>query len=171
MLFLSVLAVSLLVAWAAGRSASWRDRARWALAAGMAVAGVAHLATPLPFVQHLPTWVPARDLLVAVSGVAEIALGAALLSPSRWRPLAGWALAAYLVVVWPANVYVAVTGVEVSGQPGGVYPWLRLPLQLLFIAWAVLSTGAWTPRRAPATPDITDSAEIESAEVPCASAS
>lgn len=168
MLFLSVLAVSLLVACVLGRSATWHDRARWALAAGITVAGVAHLVTPLPFVQHLPTWVPARELLVAVTGVAEVALGAALLAPPRWRPLAGRVLAAYLVAVWPANVYVAVAGVDVSGQPGGVYPWLRLPLQLLFVAWALWSTGAWSPRRAPAT-EATPGAEP--VEVPCASGS
>jgi uncharacterized membrane protein len=39
-------------------------------------------------------------------------------------------------------VYVAVAGVEVDGQPGGQYPWLRLPLQALFV-WLAL----WTTRR------------------------
>ena len=42
--------------------------------------------------------------------------------------------------VFPGNVYVAVFDVEVDGQPGGAYPWVRLPLQVLFIAWALWCT-------------------------------
>jgi hypothetical protein len=37
-------------------------------------------------------------------------------------------------------VYVAVAGIDVEGQPGGWYPWLRLPFQVLFVAWALWST-------------------------------
>jgi uncharacterized membrane protein len=42
--------------------------------------------------------------------------------------------------VFPSNIYVALAGIDVDGQPGGAYPWLRLPLQLLFIGWAFWST-------------------------------
>ena len=112
-------------------------RARIALAAGMVVAGVMHFATPVPFIQHLPEIVPARDLVVFASGVVEIALGAALLGPARYRPFVGAALAAYLVAVFPGNVYVAVAGVDVEGLPGGVFPWVRLPLQAVFIGLAI----------------------------------
>jgi uncharacterized membrane protein len=75
-----------------------------------------------------------------VTGVVEIGLCAALLLRQPWRRRAGLALAAYLVAVFPANVYVAVAGIEVEGQPGGLYPWLRLPFQALFVAWALWST-------------------------------
>jgi uncharacterized membrane protein len=80
------------------------------------------------------------EFLIFITGVAEVVLGLALLLPQPWRSRAGMALAAYLVAVFPANVYVALAGVDVDGQPGGVYPWLRLPFQLLFIAWALWST-------------------------------
>lgn len=151
MIFLIVLAVATAVT--AGVLAlrgrfTPRPAARIGLAVAMAVAGIAHLLMPLPFIQHLPTWVPARELLVAVSGVVEIALGAALLLRPPLRRLAGLVLAAYLVAVFPANVYVAVAGIEVDGQPGGAYPWLRLPLQVLFVVWAVWSTRG--ERSAPA---------------------
>jgi uncharacterized membrane protein len=143
MIFLVVLAASYAALWPFTR-ATWsvRERSRIALALGMAVAGVSHLANPLPFVQHLPTWVPERYLIVYVSGLMEIALGAALLAPARFRPLIGAGLAAYLVSVFPGNLYVAVAGVDVVGQPGGIYPWLRLPLQAVFIWLALWSTGA-----------------------------
>ena len=145
MLFLLVLAVATLAAVgasvAARRPASWRDHARRGLAAAMVVAGLAHLLSREPFVQHLPEWVPAREPLVLLTGLVEIALGIALVASPARRAATGRALALYLVAVWPANVYVAVAGVEVDGQPGGSYPWIRLPFQVLFIAWALWSTG------------------------------
>lgn len=105
---------------------------------------------PTPFLQHLPPWTPAAEAVVAVTGIIEIALGGALLLRQPWRYRTGLALAAYLIAVFPGNVYVAVAvaDVDVDGQPGGWYPWLRLPLQALFIAWAVWST------REPAAADV-----------------
>lgn len=120
--------------------------ARWGMAAAMAAAGVSHLFMPIPFVQHLPTWVPEREGLVAASGFVEMALGAALLARPPRQPLVGWVLAVYLVAVFPANVYVTVSGTPVDGQPGGLYPWLRLPLQPVFIAWALWCTRALPTR-------------------------
>jgi uncharacterized membrane protein len=119
---------------------SARGAARWGMAIAMAFAGASHLFLATPFIQHLPTWVPLRAEIVLISGLVEIALALALLLPSPTRRRAGVALALYLVAVFPCNVYVAVFDVEVDGQPGGVYPWVRLPLQLLFTAWALWST-------------------------------
>jgi len=143
MLFLSVLLAAYGALWPLTRS-SLTARARWraALAAGMIVAGIAHFVTPLPFVQHLPDVIPMREAIVYASGAVEIALALALVGPSRFRPYAGLALAAYLVAVFPGNIYVAVSGVAVEGQPGGIYPWLRLPFQALYIGLALWSTEA-----------------------------
>lgn len=124
------------------RRGSARRAALFGMAAAMVFAGAAHWVMPTPFVQHLPPWVPFAEALVLVTGVLEVGLGAALLLRQPWRRRAGLALAAYFVAVFPANVYVAVADVAVDGQPGGWYPWLRLPLQLLFVAWALWST-AW----------------------------
>ena len=108
----------------------------------MVIAGAMHLLQPEPFVAHLPVWVPERELLVAASGVAEMGLGLAIVLAHSYRKLAGLLLGLFLVAVFPANVYVAVAGVEVDGQPGGLYPWLRLLFQPLFIWLAVWSTQA-----------------------------
>jgi uncharacterized membrane protein len=143
MLFLFVLFVAYAVLWPfTRRSMTLRSRGRSALAIGMIVAGVAHFVTPLPFVQHLPDVIPMREAVIYASGAVEIALGLALLGASRWRPFTGLVLAAYLVAVLPGNLYVAVAGVAVDGQPGGIYPWLRLPFQALFIWLALWSTDA-----------------------------
>ena len=142
MLFLAVLIVSTAATALVGRrNGGWRDHSRRGLAVAMVVAGVGHFANSEPFVQHLPDWVPARETLVYITGAIEIAFGAALLLSKAHRTTVGWLLAAFLLAVFPANVYVAIADVEVSGQPGGVYAWIRLPLQLLFIGWALYSTG------------------------------
>ena len=155
MLFMAVLVAATLAARALDRRGGWRSAARWGMAVAMIVAGVSHLLMPEPFLQHLPPWVPLRTMLVAGSGVAEIALGGWLVYPASQRVLAGRVLAAYLLAVWPANVYVAAAGIDVTGQPGGAYPWIRVPLQVLFIAWALWCTRVARPaptRTAPAEP-------------------
>lgn len=162
MIFLAVLAVATLVAAAAqqvrAHRSQPRDAARLGMAIAMVVAGVTHWLNPTPFLQHLPPWVPLAEPLIYVTGLVEIGLGVALVLRQPWRRLAGWALAAYLVAVFPSNVYVAVANVDVDGQPGGWYPWLRLPLQALFIAWALRSTrDERRPDRPRPAPTLTDS--------------
>jgi uncharacterized membrane protein len=145
MIFTFVLVAATLIAsivpWPSGRR-SVRRAARWGMAAAMAFAGASHWLMPTPFLQHLPPWVPAAEALIAITGGIEIALAGLLLLGPPWRRRAGLALAAYLVAVFPANVYVAVAGITVDGQPDGAWAWLRLPLQFLFIAWALWSTEA-----------------------------
>lgn len=140
MLFMVVLLVATVIAKVVDRGGGWRRPARWGMALAMMFAGVSHLLMPEPFVQHLPLWVPLREALVAVTGVLEMALGGSLLYPAAHRLLAGRVMAAYLLAIWPANIYVAIAGVDVEGQPGGAYPWIRIPLQVLFVAWALWST-------------------------------
>jgi uncharacterized membrane protein len=149
-MFLIVLLALFALAWLTlGRRRSTRDLWRVALAGAMVVAGALHLLQPTPFVQHLPPWVAHRDLLVAVSGLVEIGLGLGLLARPPLRRTAGLLLAVFLVAVFPANVYVAVAGVEVDGQPGGLYPWLRLLLQPPLVWLAVWSTREPAPAAAP----------------------
>jgi uncharacterized membrane protein len=118
----------------------WRHAARCGLGIAFVVAGVSHLVDTTPFEQHLPDWVPAATTIIVVSGIAEIVLGCALVAARRSAPVVGLAAAVFLVSVFPANVYVAVAGVDVDGLPGGLYSWLRLPLQALFVVWAWAST-------------------------------
>jgi uncharacterized membrane protein len=144
MLFLIVLAVATAVAVLVHRLRrrhGLREPARVGMAAAMMFAGVSHWLMPVPFIQHVPPFIPAAEAVVLATGVVEVLLGAALLTPPPWRRRAGLLLAVYLVAVFPGNLYVALSGIDVQGQPGGWHPWARLPLQALFIAWALWSTG------------------------------
>jgi uncharacterized membrane protein len=141
MVFFAVLVigslVALLVQSLRGRRSA-RDAARVGAALAFVFAGVSHFGTPTQFVQHIPEWVPYRLALVYATGTLEIVLGLGLLT--RYRRQVAAALAAYLVLVFPANVYVAVAGVPVDGLAGGWYPWLRLAFQPVFIGWVLWST-------------------------------
>ena len=79
---------------------------------------------------------PRADLLVAVSGAAELA-GAAGLAWAPSRYWAGWGLIALLVAVFPANIQMLI-GAQQSSAPvwWQIILWLRLPLQALLI-WLV----------------------------------
>jgi len=104
------------------------------------VAGVAHFVAPELYVQIIPPLFPAPLALVYLSGVAEIAVGVGLLVP-RTRQYAAWATIALLLAIFPANIYMATSGVVVDGAPGGGDPselvrWGRLPLQAVLILWA-----------------------------------
>src|SRR3990170_806315 len=101
---------------------------RIGLAVIMAGAGILHLVNPRPYVEHLPPIVPLRDELVALTGAVEMVLAAGLVGPQRWRRPAGLALAAYLVAVFPANIYAAVSQAPIDGVPTGWLRWARLPL-------------------------------------------
>jgi uncharacterized membrane protein len=79
---------------------------RWLLAAFYGFAGVMHLVRPAPFLSITPHWVPATPLVIALTGVAELAGAAGLIQPvwPALRRAAGWGLAAYALCVWPANI-------------------------------------------------------------------
>lgn len=115
-----------------------RRYARALLALAMAAIGVMHFVRPLPFERIVPGWLPAPHALVLVSGAAEIALAAALLFP-RLRRLASFGLVALFVAVFPANIHMAVHRIQL--EPDSTLPtwamWARLPLQLVFVAWAL----------------------------------
>lgn len=117
-----------------------RDVIRIGLAALMVVSGVAHFVNPRPYVQHLPEAVPFREELVAITGVMELVLAAGLVGPTRLRRPTGIALAAFLVLVFPANIYAAVSQLPIDGVPAGWIRWARLPFQVPLIAAALWST-------------------------------
>jgi uncharacterized membrane protein len=102
------------------------------------VAGTFHFLKPEMYLQIMPPYIPAPQLLVAVSGVAEIVGGIGLLIRPL-RRVAGWGLIALLIAVFPANIYML-------HHPGQFHftQWLlcaRLPLQGVFIAWVWFVTS------------------------------
>ena len=127
---------------AEGGQANARRRSRGALALFFIAAGSNHFVMPGAYRQIVPPGLQREaKLIVEVSGVAEIAGGLAVLLP-RARRAAGVYLIALLAAVFPANLYMAFSNLQVHGlpswiaQPSQLQLWLRLPLQLVLIAWA-----------------------------------
>jgi len=107
-------------------------------------AGVLHFVVPQLYVQTIPPIFPAPLALVYLSGLAEIVVGIGLLIPQTRQP-AAWATVGLLVAIFPANIYMATSGVVIEGMPGGGDPsgvvrWGRLPLQAVLILWALWYT-------------------------------
>ena len=98
-------------------------------------AGIMHFAIPRTYEAIVPDWLPGRRVLVQASGVAEIAGGLAVLHPRTRRAGSLFSIAT-LLAVFPANVHMALHP-ERYRMPGGRRSlYARLPVQLLFVAWA-----------------------------------
>lgn len=102
-------------------------------------AGANHFINPGFYIRMMPAYLPWHSELVAISGVAEIVLGAMLLVP-RFQVVAAWGLIALLIAVFPANLNMALHPEQFSVSPTAL--WLRLPVQALLITWA-----CWYTRR------------------------
>jgi len=124
-----------------------RRAARWLLVAFYALAGAGHLYFTNAMVRIMPHWVPAPRMVVLATGVCELA-GAVGLMTTRWRRAAGWALAAYALCVWPANVQHAIQDLSHGTGLPIWYHAPRLALQPLIIWWALWASGAVRIRRA-----------------------
>jgi len=98
-------------------------------------AGLGHFIIPSFYLAMMPPWLPAPLLMVQLSGVAEIAGGVGLLIP-RVRRLAGIGLVLLLIAVFPANIQM-LQNARAAGTPE-LALWIRLPFQLLFIAWVLV---------------------------------
>jgi uncharacterized membrane protein len=123
----------------------WRHRTPWIVAAAFSASGVVHLVHPATFTRIVPTFLPAKTGLVYVTGVAELVCAAGLWRRDRW---AGLAAATLLVVIWPANLQMAINAHRGDVLITKVEDWIRLPLQIPLI-WCALQSGRGKLRRSP----------------------
>jgi uncharacterized membrane protein len=101
------------------------------------VAGANHFLQPDVYMPMMPPYLPWHRALIYVSGAAEFGLGLAMLSRTL-RPAAAWGLILLLIAIFPANLHIALHDVPLFGnlEGFGVWNWVRLPFQAVFIAWA-----------------------------------
>jgi uncharacterized membrane protein len=116
------------------------------------VAGWFHLTAPEPFLRIMPGFVPAAEMVVRVTGWAELAGAATMLQPwwPRLRRAGGMGLALYALCVWPANInHFAIDMARADQGWGLAYHVPRMLAQPLII-WLALWTGGvtdWPLRR------------------------
>ena len=108
----------------------------WLMGAFYVFAGIRHFTHPDFYMQIMPTYLPWHGELVFLSGVAEVLLGIGVVIPRFTRPCA-WGIIALLIAVYPANIHMWWNDVRIDGTPTPPYfHAVRLPFQLVFIAWA-----------------------------------
>lgn len=107
--------------------------------------GISHLTFQrVEFLAQVPNWVPLDgDLVVVLSGLVEIILGAALVFIPRFRVFVGWMTAAFFVVVFPGNIAQYLNGTDAFGLNTDRARFIRLFFQPPLVLWALWSTGAW----------------------------
>jgi uncharacterized membrane protein len=114
---------------------------RLRLAGSLLFMGTLHFAVPKAFEKLIPSWLPRTPRFwTYLSGVWELTSGALLLSP-RTKKAGGYAAAATIVAVFPGNIKMAID----AGPPRDVKSrgaWLRLPLQVPLLMWALKQTRA-----------------------------
>ena len=105
----------------------------WAMGSFYLFAGFNHFRDPGFYLPMMPAYLPAHRELVELSGVAEFALGLAMLvlgaAVPRLRRWAAWGI-------------IALHDVPIGGrsQGLGIWNWVRLPFQAVLIGWAWLYT-------------------------------
>ncbi len=110
----------------------------YVLSALFLVAGFNHFVNPDFYLKMIPPYLPAHGALNVVSGAAEMMLAMLLLRPEV-RSLAAWGLILLLIAVFPANIHMFRLGGEAFGVPDWTLL-VRLPLQLVLIAWVYVHT-------------------------------
>ena len=106
--------------------------------------GTTHLTVArAEFLAQVPTWLPVNaDLVVILSGIAEIALGLALIFLSKQHVLVGLAAATFFVLIFPGNISQYVNRIDAFGLNTDQARFVRLFFQPVLVLWALWVTGA-----------------------------
>jgi uncharacterized membrane protein len=104
---------------------------------------IGHFAFPRGMMMMIPAFIPARLILVYITGSIEIIAAIGLQIESVKTPT-GILLIIFFILILPANIYAAAKQIDYqTGRDNGYglnYLWFRVPLQIFFIIWAWMST-------------------------------
>jgi uncharacterized membrane protein len=122
-----------------------KKTARVLLGAGLVFAGISHLTfARKDFKAQVPDWVPLKiDDTVVFSGIAEIALGSALiLTPQKEQQAVGKVAAAFFTAIFPGNISQYVNKHSAFGLNTDGKRFVRLLFQPVLVYWALKSTDS-----------------------------
>lgn len=103
------------------------------------LAGINHFRVPKFYLPMMPPYIPKPRLMIALSGIAEIFLGALLLWPQT-TALATWGIILMLIVFYSVHIYMFQARNTIFARIPNWLIIVRLPLQVALIAWAYLYT-------------------------------
>lgn len=107
---------------------------KYILAGLLIIAGILHFIKPKFYLKIMPGYLPSHELLVLLSGIAEIVCGALLLFPATQK-MGAICTIALLIAVFPANIEMS-RKYFVKKKKGFWWTIIRLPVQILMIWWA-----------------------------------
>jgi uncharacterized membrane protein len=113
----------------------------WFFAVFFFYAGLMHFVQEESFSAIVPPFIPFPKLIVWTTGLMELVFAILLILP-RYRKLAGFLLAPFLLAVLPANIHMAMNNIpfgEMSATPTTL--WLRVALQFPLILSILWVTG------------------------------
>ena len=109
-----------------------------AMAAMLIFTAMGHFVYWKGMTMMIPGFVPAKKMIVYLSGFMEIIFAIGLMIPST-RRLSADLLILFLLLVLPANINAAQKSVDYQSATnqgrGTDYLWLRIPMQIFFIIW------------------------------------
>ncbi|WDF62534.1 DoxX family protein [Flavobacterium sp. KACC 22763] len=89
------------------------------------------------------SFLPWANAIVFVTGIIELIAAIGLLLP-KTKILTGKLLILFFILLLPANIYAASHNINLQTADytgkGLSYLWIRIPMQLLFIAWVYFSS-------------------------------
>lgn len=121
-----------------------KDWARYTLGGFLIVAGIGHLTfSRKTFRAQVPDWVPLKkDDTVFYSGIAEVAIGTALIGVSKkQKSFVGKLTAGFFAAVFPGNISQYIERKDGFGLDTDGKRLARLFMQPLLIGWALKSTS------------------------------
>ena len=127
--------VQLVATLAARTRLAWPAAVRVGLAVMIMFTGVSHFTSlGRDMASMIPPPLTGAMWVIYLTGVLELAGAVGLLVPAA-RRAAGICLIVLIAAMFPANVYAAMQGVTLGGQPATAL-WLRTPMQLFWL-WAL----------------------------------
>lgn len=117
--------------------------AKYGLGAMLITAGIGHLTfARKEFQAQVPNWVPLeKDDTVVYSGVAEIALGTAIIAtPKKYESIVGKIAGTFFTAVFPGNIAQYKNDRDSFGLNTDGKRLARLFMQPLLVFWAIKST-------------------------------
>jgi uncharacterized membrane protein len=98
------------------------------------LAGVNHFRKPKIYERIMPPYLPAKNTLVMLSGIAEMVLGFMLLNTAT-QTIAAWGIILMLIVFIPVHIFMLQDEKAGLKLPKWVLI-LRIPLQFVLMYWA-----------------------------------
>ena len=121
---------------------NWTLSGRIALSAMLLFSAMGHFIFRKGMALMIPKRIPYKNTIVFVTGIIEILLALGLFLP-EYQLVSAWGLILFLLGVLPANIYAAQKHLDYQqgtyDGKGPKYLYIRIPMQVLFIAWTYFS--------------------------------